>query len=263
MNENMILNLGGSGGAPLNFKVVGGTVQPANPKENTIWVDTDAEITGWTFSATQPETAQEGEVWIKTGAINSIEFNALKKNSLHVYPMNAKQYVDGVWTPKTALLYQNSVWRNFYTYLYDHGTEYPHIANFTDSRDSNGTVTRNDSDITMALNGTTASIGHFAVTDVSMDLSQFNTIAMKLSGTTSYGGFTGFGVSAIVPEGSAMNRVAHTDVKTKIEQENFGGLYTCDISAVDSGYIFFGTTKAATGAAAGSGYVKLSECYLY
>ena len=43
MNENMILNLGGSGGAPLNFKVVGNP-QPSNPKVNTIWVDTDVPI---------------------------------------------------------------------------------------------------------------------------------------------------------------------------------------------------------------------------
>lgn len=44
----------GGGSNPLNFKVVGGTVQPDNPKENTIWINTDTEITSWDFSATQP-----------------------------------------------------------------------------------------------------------------------------------------------------------------------------------------------------------------
>lgn len=41
-----------SAGDGLNFEVVGGTTQPANPKENTIWINTDVEITRWYFSAT-------------------------------------------------------------------------------------------------------------------------------------------------------------------------------------------------------------------
>lgn len=41
---------GAGGGNPLNFKVVGNP-QPNNPKENTIWIDTDVPITGWQFSA--------------------------------------------------------------------------------------------------------------------------------------------------------------------------------------------------------------------
>ena len=52
----MIFNLsgGGSSGASLNFKVVGGTTEPANPSENTIWVNTDEPITSWIFSAKNP-----------------------------------------------------------------------------------------------------------------------------------------------------------------------------------------------------------------
>lgn len=41
------------GSSPLNFKVVGNP-KPANPKENTIWIDTNEKITGWEFSATEP-----------------------------------------------------------------------------------------------------------------------------------------------------------------------------------------------------------------
>ena len=35
----------------LNFKVVGGTSEPSNPSENTIWVDTNIGITDYQFSA--------------------------------------------------------------------------------------------------------------------------------------------------------------------------------------------------------------------
>ena len=40
-----------STGVELNFEVVGGTVEPENPTENMIWVNTDVEISNWTFSA--------------------------------------------------------------------------------------------------------------------------------------------------------------------------------------------------------------------
>lgn len=38
----------------LGFEVVGGTSAPSNPKENTIWVYTDTEITGWQFASDDP-----------------------------------------------------------------------------------------------------------------------------------------------------------------------------------------------------------------
>ena len=254
-------NHGAGGGTPLNFKVVGNP-QPANPKENTIWVNTDTEITGWIFSATEPEGYAEGMVWIKTGAINSVEFNALKKNTIKVYPMDAKQYLDGAWVAKPTLIYQNGVWRNFYTYLYDNGTIYPHIAEFVLAAGP-GYIEFNDADIKVGMPQTTASTGQFAVTNTLMDLSSFSTLVMKVNGTTSYGGFTGFGVSDNVPNGFNMKMVAYTDVKTRTEQEGFSGVYTCDISAVDRGYLFFGTTKVQTAAAAGSGGIHMTECYLF
>lgn len=64
----MIFNMIGNGGssAGLNFKVVGGTVQPNNPSENTIWVNTENEITGWYFSIDDPFTI--GEIVEEQGA---------------------------------------------------------------------------------------------------------------------------------------------------------------------------------------------------
>lgn len=100
----------GAGGNPLNFKVVGGTTEPSNPKENTIWVNTDTEITGWHFASKQPENMEDGTVWIYTYTASSVEFNALKKNGLQVRPLSAKQYVSGVWVDVTAKIYQNGEW---------------------------------------------------------------------------------------------------------------------------------------------------------
>lgn len=116
----MILNMiGGGGGAALNFKVVGGTSAPSNPTENTIWVNTDTAITSWIFSATEPETPAEGMVWISVGSTSSVEFNALKKNGIQVYPLTAKQYVGAAWVDKTAQNYQNGEWRDFALIIFD------------------------------------------------------------------------------------------------------------------------------------------------
>lgn len=105
-------NLGGGSGG-LNFKIVGGTSEPSSPRENDIWINTDVKITSWVFSATEPETPVEGMVWISTGTTSTVEFNALKKNGIQVYPLSAKQYLDGVWVDKTAKSYQGGEWVEF------------------------------------------------------------------------------------------------------------------------------------------------------
>ncbi len=98
------------GGGGLNFKVVGGTTQPSNPSENTIWVNTSATITSWIFSATEPTNPTEGMAWISTGASSPVGFNTLKKNCVMIYPLSAKQYVSGAWVDVTAKSYQNGAW---------------------------------------------------------------------------------------------------------------------------------------------------------
>jgi hypothetical protein len=113
----------GGGGASLNFKVVGGTTEPASPKENTIWVNTDAEITSWAFSAAQPENPSEGMAWISTTTSSPTKFNALKKNSIQVYPLSAKQYASGAWVDKEAKIYQDGAWVDWLMYLYNMGDE--------------------------------------------------------------------------------------------------------------------------------------------
>ena len=111
MGSVALEGFGSGGGASLNFKVVGNP-QPTNPKENTIWVNTDVEIPNWYFSATQPENMQPGEVWISTGTSSTVAFNALKKGgTVMVYPISAKQMgQDGVLVDVTAKSWQNGAW---------------------------------------------------------------------------------------------------------------------------------------------------------
>ena len=109
----MIFNMTGGGGNPLNFKVVGGTSQPSDTKENTIWVNTSTTISGWAFSAETPSNPVAGMVWFLTGTSSNIEFNALTKNDVTIYPLSAKQYVSGAWVDVTAQSYQGGVWKEW------------------------------------------------------------------------------------------------------------------------------------------------------
>lgn len=115
---------GAGGVSALNFKVVGGTSQPVNPKENTLWVNTQTEISGWVFSATEPKSPVEGTVCISTGTSSTVEFNALKKNGIQVYPISAKQYISGAWANVDAYLYNGGEWARFSStivWIYDNG----------------------------------------------------------------------------------------------------------------------------------------------
>lgn len=118
----MIFNMTG-GGAPLNFKVVPNP-QPDTAKENTIWVDTD-RINNYYFSATQPENMVNYDVWFRVGTSSPVEFNALKKNGIQVYPISAKQYVSGALVDVTAKTYKDGACVDWITecYLYNEGDQ--------------------------------------------------------------------------------------------------------------------------------------------
>ena len=124
MAEGIIVRRGGgSAGAGLNFKVVGGTTKPSSPVENTIWFNTSNAITCWTFSPSEPSTPIEGMVWINTGGIDRYAFNALKKNELYVQPSSVQHYINSAWHPaEDAQIYQGAQWHEFFSgYLFDNG----------------------------------------------------------------------------------------------------------------------------------------------
>lgn len=118
----MIINMS-CGGANLNFKIVGGTSVPTSPSNNTIWVNTNVEITTWVFSVTEPESPVEGMVWLGTGRTSSVAFNVLKKNTIKVYPVSAKQYISGSWTNVEPKSYMNNEWVSWAIYLFNSGDQ--------------------------------------------------------------------------------------------------------------------------------------------
>lgn len=120
MGDAYIVRRGG-GGVSLNYKVVGGTSQPSNASENTIWVNTSTAITSHVFSATESEKPAEGMVWFNIGTSCTAPINVLKKNTLMVYPTAVQQYVSGAWVAKEAKTYQSGAWVDWIFYLYNSG----------------------------------------------------------------------------------------------------------------------------------------------
>ena len=230
MSKEVILHGFGGGGASsaLNFKVVGNP-KPTDPTENTIWVETDFEITGYAFSVTQPTEPVEGMVWITVGTSSPVAFNALKKNNITVYPLSAKQYVGGSWVNKTAQSYQNDEWVRWITdlYLYDNGTV----------TEAAGSVASDNGKNAFSLNATTLHInstghnvwGHIYFTK-KIDLTYFKTLymvgKMAITGAGESWGSIQFGVFPSLTATAA----------AKIEGAKAQGTHSIDVSELSGEY---------------------------
>lgn len=154
MGELSIIRRGGGGGAALNYKVVGGTVQPIGARENTLWVNTSTAITSHAFSATEPESPVEGIVWFSVGTSCSAPINVLKKdNVLMVYPVSCKQYIDGVWVGKTAKTYQDGAWKEWVLYLYKGAEDVSDISGGWEKYSGSGTLSISDGVLSFKMPG--------------------------------------------------------------------------------------------------------------
>jgi hypothetical protein len=80
-------------------------------------------------------------VWISTGTASPVEFNALKKNGVQVYPISAKQYVGDAWVEKDAKSYQSGAWVDWFTGTYLFNEAEGQIVPFTSAQETGSSVT--------------------------------------------------------------------------------------------------------------------------
>ena len=229
-----------STGVELGFEVVGGTTEPASPSENMIWVNTDAEITSWIFSATQTETTAEGMVWFKTALASPAEFNALKKNSVMVYPIATKQYVSGAWVSKTAKIYQDSTWEDVLStiYLFKSGTG--NLVDFTKklSHSTSGyacTITPSNITASSYVNDGEAGYVSFYTTS-KVDLTGYSTLYFDVKVTKAWDGEEPtFGVASATIPASEIGINKFTAKKSLAVSSR--KTISVDITNIDSGYV--------------------------
>lgn len=172
------------GGSELNFEVVGGTTEPSNPSENTIWINTDTEIAGYYFSATQPENMSDGEVWVLTSAQSAVSFDVLKENNITVYPVQAKQMKSGTLTSVNAKMYKDGAWVTW-TYIMNlERANWSNMATYQNACSvsySNGALTCSSSQNTNVYS--TTGIYH----EIPVDLTNYKTA--KITATFNYSGY--------------------------------------------------------------------------
>lgn len=123
------------GGAGLNFTVKAYKsldAVPASSAENTIAVITENAISEWALSVAEPYFKTSGMLWIYSGTSGSVHFNALKKNSIVIYPGSTMQFVNGAWKYLDAYIFQAGRWVKFALawngYYFDNGEQHNSIT---------------------------------------------------------------------------------------------------------------------------------------
>lgn len=257
-------------GVELNYEVVGGTEVPSNHKENTIWVNTDVEITSWIFSVDEPENPVNGMVWFRTGEYSSVIINVLKDSSVEVYPLSAKQYINNAWVGVTAKSYQDG-WKDWFTAAFLNGDTcdiltggWEAVKRHCGGAAVNGTVgamipelTIEDGKMTVKSYMSVASnyYGGTVQTKGTMDMSKFSTITFHV---TDIGNDSGGG-GLIVGVTSNLNLMYYkTDASVNLTAV---GDISIDISAV-SGECKIVLCPWTSGAAGKTAYITVDEIRL-
>lgn len=164
----------------LNFTVVGGTTQPSSPAANTIWVNTSTTITSWVCDRAEP-TGSNGMVWIKVGNADN-SFNALKTNTITIYPICCYQYVSGTWEKKDSKQYINGAWETWWSgEIYSYGNKYEDVTGgFQFNTAGKAYVTYNTDNIYLHCLGSTRIVGGL-FTNNKIDISGFSSLKMDFN----------------------------------------------------------------------------------
>lgn len=212
----------------LDFKIIGGTIQPDTATENTIWVNTDVNITGYYFSVTEPSNAVEGEVWIKTMPNTSIIEMDVADN-IKIYPVYLKQYIENTWEIKDVQIYQNGMWNKWWDgTLYYAGDTYDHITGGWLKGTGNPVSSIDNSNGYLTLTGAGSSTMGFAYMANTIDLSNVDSITVEAASST-----TSKRCSFVIRGNGAT--VSQTFIQNTTSQT-----YTIDTSTMDGKYELWG-----------------------
>lgn len=221
---------GGSGGSSLNFNVKTypseTELKATQPSGNTIGVITTTTMTKWVFSATEPKEPEVGMVWISVGASSSVEFNALKNNTLQVYPLKAKQYEVGKWVDKVAFIYQNGAWVEFIKYLIKGNdlcegitggwTSHAKGYNAEVNKGDTPVLTKNSDSVTISLRQTGFACGLYATTKkINLDNVDKLYINAVGNGVNNNGGETAILLYSAIGNLATENNVAYVGITTE------------------------------------------------
>lgn len=135
---------------------------------------------------------KEGTVWIPTGTSSMFEFNALKKNGIHISPAGANVWNGTNWVALYAHIYQKGTWAQYGTpwdgTIYRNGTEETVITGgltqkpnvvMTNGYSNDSKIEKKTDRIVLGPAGTG---GALLTTVNKVDLTKYNTLTIKGSG---------------------------------------------------------------------------------
>lgn len=182
-----------------------------------------------------------GQVWISTGTSSIMEFNALKKNGIQVYPISAKQYIGGAWVDKTAKSYQGGVWCDWMYDLYMDGGEWQARGLAPDSGwplAYTPAVTKN-TDGSTTVSVTVSGEGGGGVWDLKNDIDVTNYTALCIKCKVSLPSRTEAGVCAhlaVIPRNASYWTTNAAAIRTLPSTNNGITTYELDISSLRGTY---------------------------
>lgn len=187
---------GGGGGGGVNLHVIGGTTQPAEARENTVWVNTEDTITSWVIQYEEPEEPEDGMVWIKSQSTANNILNIAKRGMVKVGIGTVKQYdgTEEAWNTMTGQVYVGGEWVDLELYL-TQGNQFNEKYEWT-MRGSGCVVNTESSSNYFELIRTN---GSSAYSSPAIDLTNIDTVRFHLSATGSASlNFFGISVSQTV-----------------------------------------------------------------
>lgn len=215
--------------------------------------EANATATYSNIRITEKERAfKPGSVWLQTGTTSLVAMNALKKNSIQVCPLNAKQYVGGAWVAKEAKTYQGGAWVDWI---------HPDIAKIYNLKEvrENGTGEATvvvGKEITLTSTSTSSAQGYVAFYSAEkIDLTNYSKLTFK-------GSRSSFGQAFMVGFRTANTRYWNwgeyaDDIVASVRVETAEATYSVDVSSLNGSYYFF--ANFAGQASAGTASMKLSD----
>lgn len=234
----MIINaVSGGGMDDLRLTILTGATEPDSAKDGTVWVKTTEEITSWYISPDQPSALDPGRLLL-VAADKGREVAFGRKNKAALHLAFASLCRGGDWRPVEASLYGDNSWLPFSVVsLYRNGN-----VETIEKKVVNGTVTAGTDAITVKTNGSKA--GEAYAVFGPLTLSGVSTVSMRAISTdkqkTVY-------FALMASQTSATRTTAELITETKITDKD-EHIITLDVSGKSGSgwYIFAGINTAGT-----------------
>ena len=244
-----IFNVTGTfkGGMAANFEIVTysseSALMAASPSNNTIGVVTTTPISSWVFSTSTPSSPSSNMLWIETGKQGTVELNLVTTNGIIVYPLNAKQYINGAWVKVPAYNRQSGQWVSWIHDLIYYNNGQTDLTNSLTYK----SVTVNANGY---LNFSLGTNGNAYANTPIINLSGMQLVELdysNLSGSNTFAG--GMSIRILATDGT-------TVIKNTTRSTSTAKTLTLDISDLDGEYIVQAYGNNTSGSYSGSARVK-------